>query len=321
IDSDGNYNELYTYALYSPDGGIIESSSFTLKVTLGAPANLGATPIIPETPNNVNPQDLVAQINKVSNLVYAAFGPSSPGQPPAYIPIQAVAGEVQAAPIIGPPGFNGYSLNVVGANRQPVQISQIYSGALVYPIAGSTTTVPFNPKSGKSVPFYGSLSHGLDKQTSFPLLQSKDLTSFIPRSTVPPGPTAGLYGGDGLGALIGTPFSCAFQGSGAIPPAVSANPTPGTTMKADDSIFYTFNAVTNTIMDSTGKSATVGGGQYFVDATDPLNPIFAASARTTLTSRSIERSSPSTRCWAESTPSPTRPSMIRPGVRVSRRSP
>ena len=46
-------------------------------------------------------------------------------------------------------------------------------------------------------------------------------------------------------------------------------------MKADDSVFYTFNAVTNTIMDSTGKSATVGGGQYFVDATDPLNPIYA----------------------------------------------
>ena len=27
---------------------------------------------------------------------------------------------------LGPPGFNGYTLNVVGANRQPVLISQIY---------------------------------------------------------------------------------------------------------------------------------------------------------------------------------------------------
>ena len=128
VDSDGNCNELYAYALYSLNGGIIETNTFTLKVTLGTPANLSATPILPETPNNVNPQDLVAQINKLSTLIYAAFGPSTPGQPPAFLPIQAVGGEVQAAPIVGPPGFNGYALNVVGVNRQPVTIAQIYSG-------------------------------------------------------------------------------------------------------------------------------------------------------------------------------------------------
>ena len=44
IDQDGNYNELYSYALYTLSGGIIESASFTLKVALGAPANLSATP-------------------------------------------------------------------------------------------------------------------------------------------------------------------------------------------------------------------------------------------------------------------------------------
>ena len=277
IDTDGNYNELYTYVLFSPNGGILESASFTLKVTLGAPANLSATPASPETPNNVNPQDLVAQINKVSNLIFAAFGPSSPGQPPAFLPIQVQSsGSVLASPIIGPPGFNGYSLNVVGAsNRQPMQISQIYSGNQTYAIAGPTTIIPISPKTGKAVAFYGSLSHGLDKQVSVPLLQSKDLTSFIPRPTVPPGPVAGVYGGNGQGSLVATQFSCAFQGSGAIPPAVSGGPTPGTIMKADDTIFYTFNAVANTVMDSTGKSATVAGGQYFIDATDPANPIFA----------------------------------------------
>lgn len=274
IDSDGNYYELFNYVLYSPGAGILETSAFTVKVTLGAPANLSATPIIPETPNNVNPQDLVAQINKVSNLIYAAFGPSSSGQPPAFIPIQAVGGEVQAAPILGPPGPNGYNLNVVGANRQPVQISQIYSANVTYAIAGSTTVIPISTKTGKAVPFYGSLSHGLDKQVSVPLLQSKDLSSFIPRTTVPPGPAAGIYGGNGQGALIGTPLSAAFQGSGAIPPAITGDPTPGTTMKADDSIFYTFNAVSNAVMDSTGKSATAAGGQYFVDETDPTNPIY-----------------------------------------------
>jgi hypothetical protein len=274
IDSDGNYYELYTYVLYSPNGGVLETQSFPLKVTLGAPASLGATPPIPETPNNVNPQDLVAQINKLSNLIYAAMGPSSPGQPPAYIPIQSVGGSVQAAPILGAPGFNGYTLNVLGANHQPVQISQIYSGSVTYQIAGSTTIVPFNTKSQKSVPFYGSLSNGLDKQVSVAILQSKDLTTYIPRPTVPAGPSAGLYGGDGLGALIGTPFSCAFQGSGAIPPAVSGDPTPGATMKADDSIFYTFNGISNSLFDSTGKTVTATGTQYFIDTTDPANPIY-----------------------------------------------
>ena len=86
-------------------GGVIETNSFPLKVTLGTPANLSATPIIPETPNNVNPQDLVAQINKLSNLIYAALGPSSPGQPPAYIPIQAVGGSGAGHAHHGPAGL------------------------------------------------------------------------------------------------------------------------------------------------------------------------------------------------------------------------
>ena len=274
IDAAGNYYELFTYVLYSPDGGVLETASFTLKVALGTPANPATTPVTSETPNNVNPQDLVIQINKVSNLIYAAFGPSSSGQPPAIIPIQAVGTAPQAAPILGPPGFNGYPLNVVGANRQPIVISQIYVGSTTYSIAGSTTIVPANPSTGKAVPFYGSLSHGLDMQRSLPTLPSADGTSYIPRPTVPVGPPSGLFGGDGLGALITSPFSAAFQGSGAIPPAIASNPTPGTVMKADDTVFYTFNAVASTVMDSTGKSATVAGTQYFIDTTDPQNPIY-----------------------------------------------
>ena len=79
VDTDGNYYELFTYVLYSPHAGVLETSTFPLKVTLGSPANLNATPPSQETPNSVNPQDLVAQINTVSNLIYAAFGPSCPG--------------------------------------------------------------------------------------------------------------------------------------------------------------------------------------------------------------------------------------------------
>jgi hypothetical protein len=280
LDADGNYNELYTYVLYSQNGGVLETNSFPLKVTLGAPANPTATPAVGETPNNVNPQDLVAQINKLSNLIYAVFGPASPGQPPAYIPIQAV-GEgvqppaisiqpsggpqqpVQASPIMGAPGFNGYSLNVLGANKQPVFISQIYSGNLTYPIAGSTTIQPFNPKSNKLVSFYGSLSHGLDKQVSVLLLGSG--TSAI---------NNGVFGGNGQGAMIGTPFSWAFAGSAAIPAQATGDVALGGIMKSDNSIFYTFNSVTSSIMDSTGKSGSAGGGQYFVDTTDPTNPIW-----------------------------------------------
>ena len=274
VDTDGNYNELYTYVLYSRGSGILETNSFTMRVTLAAPPNPAATPAVAETPNNVNPQDLAAQINKVSNLVYAVFGPSSPGQPPAFLPIQAVSTPVPAAPISGAPGFNGYSLNVIGAGKQPVLISQIYSGNLAYPIAGSTTIQPINPKTGRAAPLLGSLSHGLDKQVTMALLQSADKSSYLPRTTSPQTVTAGIYGGNGQGAMIGRPFSQAFQGSGAIPPQIASNPAPGTTMKADDSVFYTFNAVTNGVMDSTGKSASAGGGQYFVDTTDPTNPIW-----------------------------------------------
>jgi hypothetical protein len=280
VDSDGNYNELYTYVLYSESGGVIETNSFPLKVTLGAPANLGATPVIPETPNNVNPQDLVAQINKLSNLIYAAMGPSSPGQPPAYIPIQAVGGAAPANPIMGAPGFNGYTLNVMGAGHQPVQISQIYSGSVTYAIAGSTTIIPVSAKTGKAVPFYGSISHGLDKQTSIPQLQLPGQQAFIPRIlnpaslSSPPSAGPGVFGGNGLGGLINTQFSRVFQGAGAVPPALATNPTPGTTMKADDTVYYTFNAVNNAIYDSTGKTVTASGGQYFIDATDPANPIY-----------------------------------------------
>lgn len=276
VDSDGNYYELYSYVVFSPTSGIIETSAFTLKVALGAPANPNTTPATPETPNNVNPQDLVTQINTVSNVLYASSGASAPGQPPAFIPIQAAGGtEVQAGTIMGPPGFGGYQLNVLGANRQPVQISQIYSAGTAYAIAGITTVVPYNAAKQKAVPFYGSISHGLDMQFSYPALYSADLSSQIPRPTGPQQTvTSGLFGGNGLGGLIGTPLSFAFQGSGAIPPQITANPTPGTTMKADDSVFYTVNAVTNGTMDSNGKAGAFAGGQYFIDQTDPANPIY-----------------------------------------------
>ncbi len=145
-------------------------------------------------------------------------GRRAPASRRRILPIQAVGGAVQAAPIIGPPGFNGYCSTSSAANRQPVQISQIYSGNVTYPIAGSTTIVPINPKTGKAIPFYGSLSHGLDACCRR-RCQSADGTSSIPRTTVPAGPSTGSFGGNGLGALIATPFSCAFQGSGAIPPA------------------------------------------------------------------------------------------------------
>ena len=268
IDSDGNYYELYNYVLFSPGSGIIETQPFILKVTLGAPANSGATPAIPETPNNVNPQDLVTQINKLSNLIYAVMGPSSPGQPPAYLPIQAIGSptaEIQAAPISGAPGFNGYTLNVMGtSNHLPIQITQIYSGSTAYAIAGTTTIIPYNTKGQKAVPFYGSLSHGLDKQRTVPTLYSADGSATI---------TNGVFGGDGLGGLLDTPLGAAFQGSAAIPATATGSQAAGSVMKADTA-FYTYNAVSNITFDSTNKTVTAAGSQYFIDTTDPANPIF-----------------------------------------------
>jgi len=55
LDTDGNYYELMSYALYSPNGGLLEMSTFTVRVTLGSPGNVAAVPIIPETPNKREP--------------------------------------------------------------------------------------------------------------------------------------------------------------------------------------------------------------------------------------------------------------------------
>ncbi len=275
VDTDGNYYELFTYVLLSPETGVLETSTFPLKVTLGSPANLNTTPPTAETPNSVNPQDLVIQINSVSALIYAAFGASSPGQPPAYLPIQATSlGDVQAGTITGQPGFSGYALNVVGQNHQPVQITQICSGPTAYQIAGTTTIVPFNYAKEKAVPYYGSISHGLDNQVTLDSITSADGTVTIPRPTVPQTIAQGIFGGDGVGGLIGTPLSFVFQGSAPIPPATSKGVTPGTTMKGDDSVFYTANVAASTTMDSTGKSGGLSGGQHFTDTTDPANPIY-----------------------------------------------
>jgi hypothetical protein len=284
VDTDGNYYELFTYVLFSPETGVLETSTFPLKVTLGSPANPNTTPPTPETPNSVNPQDLVNQINSASALIYAASGASSPGQSPAYLPIQATSlGDVQAGTITGQPGFSGYALNVVGQNHQPIQITQIYSGSTAYQIAGTTTIVPFNYAKEKAVPYYGSISHGLDKQVTLDTLTSADGTVTIPRPNGPPGVTQGVFGGAGVGGLIGTTLSFVFQGSASIPAATSAGVTAGTTMKGDDSVFYTANMVlpslqglvpAATTMDSTGKSGALVGGQYFVDLTESANPIY-----------------------------------------------
>jgi hypothetical protein len=275
IDADGNYYELYSYLLSTPNSGVVESSTFTLKVTLGSPANINSVPPTPETPNSVNPQDLVKYINRASRLVYASFGPTVPGQPAAFLPIQVAGGGSQASPITGPPGFNGYSLSVVSSGggasgRNPVQISQIFSGARAYPVTGATTLRPVNTSTGSLVPFYGSISHGLDCMVSTSQVLSADQTTSLPRTGG--SVMSGRFGGNGLGSLVGSQFSWAFQGSAAIPSTAPA----GSIMRADDSVFYTFNVPANAVMDSLSASLiSPVGGQYFIDATaDPLNPIY-----------------------------------------------
>lgn len=164
-DSDGNYYESYTYALHGPTG-VMEVNTFNVKVTLATPANTTSTPPTAETPNSVNPQDIVTQINALSTLVYAAFGASSSGQPPAFIPIQVSSSSpIGAAPISGAPGNSGnagYQIGAISPNTHtPFNISQIFAGTSTpYPIRGATTIAPTVKAPG--VTYYGSLSHGLD---------------------------------------------------------------------------------------------------------------------------------------------------------------
>ena len=285
IDTDGNYNELYTYVLYSPSGGIIETATLHAE----GHARRARQPQPPRRPlrrrpNNVNPQDLVTQINKVSNLIYAAFGPSSPGQPPAYIPIQAVGSrdrEMQAAPILGPPGFNGYTLNVVGSQ----------------------------PPAGPDLADLLRLDGIPDRRhhDDHPLQRRGPEGSAVLRLALArPGQTAhranaatrpdgsrssrsGLFGGDGLGALIDTPFSCGIPGI--------RRDSPGDRRQSDardgdegGRVFYTFNARRqHRSWTPPANRSTVAGTPVLRRHTDP--PI---------------RSTASSRCPSSpSTPTPT----------------
>ena len=179
IDSDGNYNELYTYVLYSPDGGILETNTFTLKVTLAAPPNPAATPAVGETPNNVNPQDLVAQINKLSNLVYAVFGA---------ILARSAAG-VHSDPGGGGAGAGSADLRRAGLQRlQPERDRRRQAaGADFADLLGqhrlSHRRLDHDPavRSEEAASWCRSTDRcrtGLDKQVTFALLQSADKSSY-----------------------------------------------------------------------------------------------------------------------------------------------
>ena len=275
-DPKGNYYELFTYVIWTPKAGIIETNSFLLKITLATPASGGT----PATPSSVNPQDIVNELNNVSQLMYAAFGPSAPGLPPAVIPIQAVnvpGGTGNAAPLNDPPGINGYQLNSIGANLQPIQITQIFLGSMAYNIAGSTTIQPYNTTLQQLVPFYGTISHGLDPQNTInSVLQSADRSSFIPR-TGSPTTLKPVGGGAGLGSFIGnqtlqSQFSWCFQGMAPI--LASESTTSNTIVSGDDSTIYTYNAISNTIVDSVyGRTVLPVSGQYYIDNT-ASNPVY-----------------------------------------------
>ena len=278
-----------------PPAASLRRQSFTLqRHARRRPANLGTTPVTPETPNNVNPQDLVAQINKVSNLIYAAFGPATSGTA-ARLPSDP-GGRRRSA---GRADHRTARIQRLLAQRRRRQIASPCRSlrstrvTSTYPIAGSTTIVPINPKNGKAVPFYGSISHGLDAccRRSCSRRRSNDT---LPRPTVPAGRRLACSA-----ATVSARHRHAVQlrvpGLRRGAAGDRRQPDAGTTMKADDTVFYTYNASTNSVMDSTGKSATPTGGQYFVDAIDPYNPIYAVV------------SSPSSPSTATSTPSISAP--------------
>ena len=101
---------------------------------------------------------------------------------PAYLPIQAVGGAVQAAPIVGAPGFNGYLL------RQP-HLPDL-SGERDLRHHRLNHNRAHQSEKRKVVPFCGTLSHGLDRLLPA-MLQGANPTDIIPRPTVP-GPSTAL---------------------------------------------------------------------------------------------------------------------------------
>ena len=198
IDTDGNYNELYTYVLYSPDGGVLETNTFTLKVTLAAPPNPAADARRrrdaqqrqPAGSGRADQQAVEPGLRGVRRVVAgpAARLHSDPGGGARPVPGGA---DLRRAGLQRLQPERGRRGQAAGADFADLL------GNLAYPIAGSTTIQPLDPKTGKVVPFYGSLSHGLDKQVTVALLQSADKSSYLPRTTSPQTITAGLYGGNG----------------------------------------------------------------------------------------------------------------------------
>src|SRR5579859_1852361 len=161
-----------------------------------------------------------------SKFVYAAFGPSKPGLDAPSIPIQAAA---SADPLSRPPGVIGYSLNVVDSSGvHPVMVSRIFVNGLPYNIAGTTLVQPVDVNTNVPIPFYGSISHGLDGKI-----------------------TDGKVGGNGVGAMIKARNHSDDQ---------SLSYTfPSTNGDRD----YTFNAITSSVVDSTGEFSVAGPGKYF----------------------------------------------------------
>ena len=278
VDADGNYYELYTYVLFSPNGGVIETSTFTLKVTLGAPANPQHVAGDARDAEQRQPAGPASRRSTRSRTcIYAAFGPSSPGSRRRSCRSRRPAArrEVQAGTIIGPPGFNGYDAQ--RGRREPPAGADLATllGGTAYPIAGTTTIVPLNAAKQKAVPFYGSLSHGLDKQVSQPALYSRR-----PRRAHPAPDRAA----DRQLRPVRRrrprradrhPVQLRVPGLGRDPAAVATGRTPGHDDEGDDTVFYTVNAPLLGVdgLDRQGRRISAAS-QYFVDETDPANPIY-----------------------------------------------
>jgi hypothetical protein len=102
------------------------------------------------------------------------------------------------------------------------------------------------------------------------LSSSKDLSILLPHS----GFGTGAVGGNGLGATRSSNSSYCLQGALGVLAVSIGDLLAGVAMKADDKVFYSYNAVNNAVIDSMGHSSNVFGGQYFIDKTDVTKPIY-----------------------------------------------
>ena len=205
IDADGNYYELYTYVLYSPNGGVIETSSFTLKSDArraGQPGRHAGHARDAEQRQSAGPRRADQQGFEPDLRRFRAFE----SRPTARLHSDS----------------SGRRRGPSGSHHRPAGLQRLHPQCRRHEPAARADLAdllrkrdvrhrrpdhdrPVNIRRQASrCPFYGSLSHGFDSRVSVLVLPvgRRDVVHSAPHRSA--GSDDRPFGGNGLGALIGT---------------------------------------------------------------------------------------------------------------------